>query len=152
MLFLKIGAKDASSSKSVSFLKGSLFDFEGNLSKPQLYELPQDMKEFRRENSETNVLERFGAIFFEYLYTMEVKGAEDGVYYMTVPAVKEESEQRYIFGSSMVEITSSLVHKLELVFKLAGHDVNLRKGILYAYYFSPPPINTFNILFIYATN
>ena len=67
-------------------------------------------------------------MFFEYLYTMNVENNEDGSYYESTPAVKEESHQRLIVGPSMLQITSGVVHRLEMVGKLAEDDANSRKG------------------------
>ena len=59
---------------------------------------------------------------------MEIENNEDSGYYEPVPAVKEESHQRIIVGPSMLEVTSGVVHRMEMVMKLAEDDANLRKG------------------------
>jgi hypothetical protein len=113
--------------KGISFLKGSLFDLESTNSTEQT-QFTGNAEEFLRKNSEANVLSRFGAMFFEYLYTMDIESNEDSSYYESTPAVKEESYQRMIVGPSMLEITSGVVHRMEMVMKLSEDDANARKG------------------------
>ena len=67
-------------------------------------------------------------MFFEYLYTMDIESNEDSSYYESTPAVKEESYQRMIVGPSMLEISSGVVHRMEMVMKLSEDDANARKG------------------------
>jgi hypothetical protein len=125
-LFLRIGGKDTNVNKGIAFLEGSLFDLESDSrDQPQF---TANAEEFLRTNSEANVLSRFGAMFFEYLYTMDIESNEDSSYYESTPTVKEESHQRLIVGPSMLEITSGVVHRMEMVMKLSEDDANLRKG------------------------
>lgn len=125
-LFLRVGGKDTNDNKGIAFLKGSLFDLDS--STVEQTQFTANAEEFLRKNSEANVLSRFGAMFFEYLYVMEIEKDEDSGYYESTPAVKEESHQRIIVGPSMLEVTSGVVHRMEMVMKLAEDDANLRKG------------------------
>ena len=125
-LFLRVGGKDTNVNKGIAFLKGSLFDLES--SSVEQPPLTANAEEFIRKNSEANVLSRFGAMFFEYLYAMEIENDEDSGYYESAPAVKEESYQRIIVGPSMLEVTIGVVHRMEMVMKLAEDDANSRKG------------------------
>ena len=125
-LFLKVGGKDTNADKGIAFLKGSLFDLES--SSTEQPQLTANAEEFSRKNAEANVLSRFGAMFFEYLYVMEIENNDDSSYYESTPAVKEESHQRIIVGPSTLEVTSGVVHRMEMVIKLAEDDAYLRKG------------------------
>ena len=140
---MRLGGKDNRENKGVPFLKGSLFDQEFNSAEPP--EFVANADEFLRKNSEINVHPRFGAMFFDYLYTMDVEEAETADYYESMPSVKEVSHQRLILGPSMFEVTSGVVHRLELVMKLAEEDTHSRKG--------NPNINSFtrktNLIFFY---
>ena len=113
--------------KGIAFLNGSLFDLESTSTEQRRF--TADAEEFSRTNSESNVLSRFGAMFFEYLYSMDIESDDESSYYESTPAVREESHQRIIMGPSTIEITSGVFHRMEMVMKLSEDDANLRKGI-----------------------
>lgn len=127
-LFLRVGARDTSKNEGIAFLKGSLFHLDPNSKEKAM--LSEDAQEFLRRNTEANILSRFGAMFFEYLYTMNIKNNDDDAYYETTPAVDEESHQRIIVGPTSFEITRGVVHRMEMVMKLAEDDANSRKGAI----------------------
>lgn len=126
-LFLSVGGKNTNGDKGVEFLKGSLFDFElSNLAKsPQFNSIPEELL---HKNSESSVLSRFGAVFFEYSYTLDIVDDDNG-YFESMPVVKEALHQRIIVGPSMCQITSGVFHRLEMVMEFSEDDANVRKGI-----------------------
>lgn len=125
-LFLRLGGKANHEDRGVLFLKGSLFD--QGFKSAELPEFVSNAEEFLRRNSEAVVLSRFEAMFFDYLYTLDIEKDGTTDYFESTPLVKEESHQRLILGSSTCEITSDVVHRLELIMKLAEEESNLRKG------------------------
>ena len=114
-LFLRLGGKANNEDRGVLFLKESLFD--QGFKSAELPEFVSNAEEFLRKNSEVVVLSRFGAMFFDYLYTMDIEKEGTMDYFESTPLVKEQSHQRLILGSSMCEITSDVVHRLELIMK-----------------------------------
>lgn len=126
------------SSDSSGFLRGSLFD-NGERSSFEIPELTFNAEEFLKIHNETLALRRYGAFFLDYLYTMEIEPERDqdsdesqveGLEVVgEIRLVKELSFQRTIVGPTHVQLSTSMMHRMELVLKLAFDDIVPRKGM-----------------------
>ena len=137
-MFLSIRTQKEDPLDSSGFLRGSLFD-NTEQSSLEIPELIFNGEEFLRAHNETLALRRFGAFFVDYLYTMDIEPEKDpdaasddqadGLEVVSeIRLVKELSFKRMIVGPTHLQLSSSMVHKLELVSKLSCEDLIPRKG------------------------
>lgn len=137
MFITIIGPKEDSSDSS-GFLRGSLFDnTEG--SSLEIPELTFDAEEFLKVHNEALALRRYGAFFLDYLYTMEIEPERnpesdsesqvDGLEVVgEIQLVKELSFKRMIVGPTHLQLSTSMMHRMDMVLKLAFEDIVPRKG------------------------
>lgn len=137
-MFLSIRTPEEDPLDSSGFLRGSLFD-NTEQSSLEIPELIFNAEEFLRAHNETLALRRYGAFFADYLYTMDIEPEKDpdaasndqvdGLEVVgEIRLVKELSFKRIIVGPTHLQLSSSMVHKLELVSKLSCEDLIPRKG------------------------
>lgn len=140
-MFLSIRGPEMDLVDSSGFLRGSLFD-NTELSSLEIPELTFNAEEFLKARNETLALRRYGALFLDILYTMEIEPEKtsdstsedqvDGVEVITdIRLMKEFSFRRIIVGPTHLQMSSSMVHKMELIFKLSFEDLVARKGEKY---------------------
>lgn len=126
------------SSDSSGFLRGSLFD-NTERSSFEIPELTFDSEEFLKTHNESLALRRYGAFFLDYLYTMDVEPERnqdsendsevEGLEVVgEIRLVKELSFKRMIVGPTHVHLSSSMLHRMELVLKLSFEEIVPRKG------------------------
>ena len=139
-MFLNIRGAQEEPSVLAGFLRGSLFDTEAaDASELELPELVFDAEEFLRNHNEEHALHRYGALFFDYLYTMDIdpaKDAEEGEedesvgleVVCKIRLVTEESWKRILIGPVQLQMSPSLLHRLEFISKLAFDDILPRAG------------------------
>lgn len=135
-MFLKVGSSLDNHPDPSGFLRGSLFD-AGSNSSMELSELVFEAKSFLEKHSEEHSLKRFGAFFFDYLYTMEIgidqntddieeASAIGDVSKITL--VHEKSHKRLLLAETQLHFSTSLLHRLELIYKYSFDDLPPRKG------------------------
>ena len=137
-MFITIISPKEDSSEASGFLRGSLFD-STETSSLEIPELTFNAEEFIKVHNEGLALRRYGALFLDYMYTMEiepeknpendVEGQVEGLEVVCeIRLVKELSFKRMIVGPTHVQLSSSMMHRLELVLKLSFEDIIPRKG------------------------
>ena len=137
-MFLSIRTPNEDPMDSSGFLRGSLFD-NTEQSSLEIPELTFNAEEFLKAHNETLALRRYGGFFVDYLYTMDIEPqkdsdavSEDQVDGLEsvgeIRLVKELCFKRMILGPTHLQLSSSMVHKLELVSKLSFEDLIPRKG------------------------
>lgn len=137
-MFITIISPKEGSSDSAGFLRGSLFD-NAETSSLEIPELTFNTEEFLKVHNEALALRRYGAIFLDYLYTMEIEpernSDNDGESQVEglevvgeIRLVKELSFKRMIVGPTHLQLSSSMMHRMELVLKLSFEDIIPRKG------------------------
>lgn len=137
-MFITIISPKEDSSDSSGFLRGSLFD-NTETSSLEIPELTFNAEEFLKVHNEALALRRYGALFLDYLYTMEIEpernSENDGESQVEglevvgeIRLVKELSFKRMIVGPIHLQLSSSMVHRMELVLKLSFEDIIPRKG------------------------
>ena len=138
-MFLNIRSPKEDPLDSSGFLRGSLFD-NTEQSSLEIPELTFNAEEFLKLHNETLALRRYGAFFLDYLYTMDIEpekdpdtASKDEVEGLEVVGeirlVKELSFKRVIVGPTHLQVSSSMVHRMELVSKLSFEDIVPRKGM-----------------------
>lgn len=120
-----------------------MFD-NGERSSLAIPDLTFDAEEFLKIHNEKLALRRYGALFADYLYTMEIEPESDqdagenqleGLeIFGEIRLVKEMSFKRLIVGPTHLQLSTSMMHRLELVLKLAFDDIVPRKGMTYTVY------------------
>jgi len=137
-MFLSIRTPKEDPLDSPGFLRGSLFD-NTEQSSLEIPELTFNAEEFLNAHNETLALRRYGAFFLDYLYTMDIEPEKDpdsvsdeqvdGLEVVgEIRLVKELSFKRLILGPTHLQLSSSMVHRMELVSKLSFEDIIPRKG------------------------
>ena len=140
-MFLSIRGPEMDIADSSGFLRGSLFD-NNELSSLEIPELTFSAEEFLKAHNETLALRRYGALFLDLLYTMEIEPEKtshstsedqvDGVEVITdIRLVNEFSFRRIVVGPTHLQLSSSMVHKMELISKLSFENLVPRKGEKY---------------------
>ena len=143
-MFITIISPKEDSSDLAGFLRGSLFD-NAETSSLEIPELTFNPEEFLKVHNEALALKRYGAVFLDYLYTMEIEpernsendgeSQEEGLEVVgEIRLVKELSFKRMIVGPTHLQLSSSMMHRMELVLKLSFEDIIPRKG---EYYVAP---------------
>ena len=137
-MFITIISPKDDSSDSSGFLRGSLFD-NNERSSFEIPELTFNAEEFLKVHNEVLALRRYGAFFLDYLYTMEIEpernpegDGESQVEGLEVVGeirlVKELSFKRMIVGPTHLQLSTSMMHRMEMVLKLSFEDIVTRKG------------------------
>ena len=134
-MFLRVGSSLEGQTDPSGFLRGSLFD-NGSQSTFELPELVFEADKFLEGHSEEHALRRFGAVFFDYLYTMEIdadRNTDDAERtdiedVNRITLVHEASHKRLLLAGIQLQCSSSLLHRLELIYKYAFDDLPPRKG------------------------
>ncbi|CAJ1061446.1 LOW QUALITY PROTEIN: vacuolar protein sorting-associated protein 13B-like [Xyrichtys novacula] len=109
---------DSLSSKGMTYLTNSLFDYRSPENNGVRAEFILDAATHKETYTEITGIQRFGAFFMDYLYTMENssdKGSQDSsVVNMeeVVPTVEETSIKRLVVGPLDVRLHSSAVHRI----------------------------------------
>ncbi|XP_075961504.1 intermembrane lipid transfer protein VPS13B isoform X7 [Anarhichas minor] len=109
---------DSLSSKGMTYLTNSLFDYRSPENNGVRAEFILDTANHKESYTEIAGMQRFGAFYMDYLYTMEnssAKGSQDFSAVSTedvVPAVQETSIKRLVVGPLDVRLNSSAVHRI----------------------------------------
>ncbi|XP_078109919.1 intermembrane lipid transfer protein VPS13B isoform X4 [Sander vitreus] len=109
---------DSLSSKGMTYLTNSLFDYRSPENNGVRAEFILDATNHKETYTEIAGMQRFGAFYMDYLYTMENssgKGPQEfSVVSMeeVVPAVQETSIKRLVVGPVDVRLNSSAVHRI----------------------------------------
>ncbi|XP_069393279.1 intermembrane lipid transfer protein VPS13B isoform X6 [Paralichthys olivaceus] len=109
---------DSLSSKGMTYLTNSLFDYRSPENNGVRAEFILDAANHKETYTEIAGIQRFGAFYMDYLYTMENssgKGSQDfSVVNMeeVVPIVQETSIKRLVVGPLDVRLHSSAVHRI----------------------------------------
>uniref|UniRef100_A0A8C9XPN5 Vacuolar protein sorting 13 homolog B n=1 Tax=Sander lucioperca TaxID=283035 RepID=A0A8C9XPN5_SANLU len=109
---------DSLSSKGMTYLTNSLFDYRSPENNGVRAEFILDATNHKETYTEIAGMQRFGAFYMDYLYTMENssgKGPQEfSVVSMeeVVPAVQETSIKRLVVGPLDVRLHSSAVHRI----------------------------------------
>nr|XP_046256632.1 vacuolar protein sorting-associated protein 13B-like isoform X4 [Scatophagus argus] len=109
---------DSLSSKGMTYLTNSLFDYRSPENNGVRAEFILDAANHKEAYTEIAGMQRFGAFYMDYLYTMENssgKGSRDfSVVNMeeAVPSVQETSIKRLVVGPLDVRLHSSAVHRI----------------------------------------
>ena len=137
-MFLSVRGPKEDPVDSSGFLRGSLFD-NAELTSFEMPEPTLNAEEFLRAHSETLALQRYGALFLDFLYAMHIEPEknpdstreeqDDGMEVIRdIRLVKEFAFIRILVGPIHLQLSSSVVHKLELISKLSCQDLIPRKG------------------------
>ncbi|XP_074538884.1 intermembrane lipid transfer protein VPS13B isoform X2 [Halichoeres trimaculatus] len=108
---------DSLSSKGMTYLTNSLFDYRSPENNGVRAEFILDAAAHKETYTETAGIQRFGAFYLDYLYTMEnsSKGSLDSSVLSiedVVPTVQETSIKRLVVGPLDVRLHSSAVHRI----------------------------------------
>ncbi|XP_053183782.1 intermembrane lipid transfer protein VPS13B-like isoform X3 [Scomber japonicus] len=109
---------DSLSSKGMTYLTNSLFDYRSPENNGVRAEFILDAANHKETYTEIAGMQRFGAFYMDYLYTMENsndKGSQDfSVVSMeeVMPTVQETSIKRLVVGPLDVRLHSSAVHRI----------------------------------------
>ncbi|XP_061571778.1 intermembrane lipid transfer protein VPS13B-like isoform X1 [Cololabis saira] len=105
-------------SKGMTYLTNSLFDYRSPENNGVRAEFILDAANHKEAYTEITGMQRFGAFYMDYLYTMEntsTKGIQDfSVLSMeeVVPLVQETSIKRLVVGPLHIRLHSSAVHRI----------------------------------------
>lgn len=134
--FLTVSAPEQTASEPQGFLLGSLF-YESENTSFKLPELVFEGNSFIEQYSESYAIERYGAFFFDYLYTMDIEpekertdeGETVGLDYLgNIRLVREVSHKRIILGATHVQVTTGLLHRMMKIYEFSFDDAPERKG------------------------
>ncbi|XP_030249582.1 vacuolar protein sorting-associated protein 13B isoform X4 [Sparus aurata] len=109
---------DSLSSKGMTYLTNSLFDYRSPENNGVRAEFILDAANHKETYTEIAGMQRFGAFYMDYLYTMEnssSKGSQDfSVVSMeeVAPTVQETSIKRLVVGPLDIRLHSSAVHRI----------------------------------------
>uniref|UniRef100_A0A3Q2W0H5 Vacuolar protein sorting 13 homolog B n=1 Tax=Haplochromis burtoni TaxID=8153 RepID=A0A3Q2W0H5_HAPBU len=109
---------DSLSSKGMTYLTNSLFDYRSPENNGVRAEFILDAANHKETYTEIAGMHRFGAFYMDYLYTMEDssgKGSQDfsGMNMEeVVPAVQETSIKRLVVGPLDIRLHSSAIHRI----------------------------------------
>ncbi|XP_037309384.2 intermembrane lipid transfer protein VPS13B-like isoform X2 [Pungitius pungitius] len=104
---------DSLGSKGMTYLTNSLFDYRSPENNGVRAEFILDTATHKETYTEIAGMQRFGAFYMDYLYTMEkisAKGSQEEV--EVVSAVQETSIKRLVVGPLDVRLNSSAVHRI----------------------------------------
>ncbi|XP_051812783.1 intermembrane lipid transfer protein VPS13B [Acanthochromis polyacanthus] len=109
---------DSLRSKGMTYLTNSLFDYRSPENNGVRAEFILDAANHKETYTEIAGMQRFGAFYMDYLYTMEnssSKGSQDfSVVSMeeVVPVVQETSIKRLVVGPLDIRLHSSAIHRI----------------------------------------
>ncbi|XP_031694400.1 vacuolar protein sorting-associated protein 13B-like isoform X2 [Anarrhichthys ocellatus] len=109
---------DSLSSKGMTYLTNSLFDYRSPENNGVRAEFILDTANHKESYTEIAGMQRFGAFYMDYLYTMEnssAKGSQEFSAVSTedvVPAVQETSIKTLVVGPLDVRLNSSAIHRI----------------------------------------
>ncbi|XP_073341098.1 intermembrane lipid transfer protein VPS13B-like isoform X3 [Pagrus major] len=109
---------DSLSSKGMTYLTNSLFDYRSPENNGVRAEFILDAANHKETYTEIAGMQRFGAFYMDYLYTMENssgKGSQDFSVVSieeVVPTVQETSIKRLVVGPLDIRLHSSAVHRI----------------------------------------
>nr|XP_057909546.1 intermembrane lipid transfer protein VPS13B-like isoform X7 [Doryrhamphus excisus] len=109
---------DTLSSKGMTYLTNSLFDYRSPENNGVRAEFILDTVTHKETYTEIAGMQRFGAFYLDYLYTMENSSGKDfqdlstGIMEDVVPTVQETSIKRLIVGPLDIKLHSSAVHRI----------------------------------------
>ncbi|KAM7420184.1 hypothetical protein PAMA_014745 [Pampus argenteus] len=109
---------DSLSSKGMTYLTNSLFDYRSPENNGVRAEFILDTANHKETYTEIAGMQRFGAFYMDYLYTMENSSDKDSQDFSVVsmeevvPAVQETSIKRLVVGPLDVRLNSSAVHRI----------------------------------------
>uniref|UniRef100_A0A3B5AH31 Vacuolar protein sorting 13 homolog B n=1 Tax=Stegastes partitus TaxID=144197 RepID=A0A3B5AH31_9TELE len=109
---------DSLSSKGMTYLTNSLFDYRSPENNGVRAEFILDAANHKETYTEIAGMQRFGAFYMDYLYTMEnssSKGSQDfSAVSMeeVVPVVQETSIKRLVVGPLDIRLHSSAIHRI----------------------------------------
>nr|XP_002741992.1 PREDICTED: vacuolar protein sorting-associated protein 13B-like [Saccoglossus kowalevskii] len=115
--------------KQENYITGSLFDGESPENNAERTMFIFDLEQHQMKYSESWALQRFGAFWLDYIFTMDVKddeGSRSSSRHSSEAqfhTVKEMSSNKVLFGPSTWNINSSAVHRLQkFVFCANDHE------------------------------
>ncbi|XP_028837760.1 vacuolar protein sorting-associated protein 13B isoform X2 [Denticeps clupeoides] len=108
------------SSKGMTYLTNSLFDYRSPENNGVRAEFILDTNVHKETYTEIAGMQRFGAFFLDYLYTMENGSTKVSIGHQdfslgkeeVVPLVQEASVKRLVIGPLDVQLNSSAVHRI----------------------------------------
>ncbi|XP_068178837.1 intermembrane lipid transfer protein VPS13B-like isoform X2 [Antennarius striatus] len=109
---------DSLSSKGMTYLTNSLFDYRSPENNGIRAEFILDAVNHKETYTEIAGMQRFGAFYMDYLYTMENSSGKDSLDFSVVnsedpvPAVQETSIKKLVVGPLDVRLHSSAVHRI----------------------------------------
>uniref|UniRef100_A0A665TE46 Vacuolar protein sorting 13 homolog B n=1 Tax=Echeneis naucrates TaxID=173247 RepID=A0A665TE46_ECHNA len=109
---------DSLSSKGMTYLTNSLFDYRSPENNGVRAEFILDAASHKETYTEIAGMQRFGAFYMDYLYTMENSSGKDSQDISmvsmeeAVPSVQETSIKRLVVGPLDIRLHSSTVHRL----------------------------------------
>ncbi|XP_074510650.1 intermembrane lipid transfer protein VPS13B isoform X2 [Sebastes fasciatus] len=109
---------DSLSSKGMTYLTNSLFDYRSPENNGVRAEFILDAVNHKETYTEIAGMQRFGAFYMDYLYTMENSSGKDSQDFSVVsteevvPAVQETSIKKLVVGPLDVRLNSSAVHRI----------------------------------------
>ncbi|XP_029308458.1 vacuolar protein sorting-associated protein 13B isoform X4 [Cottoperca gobio] len=109
---------DSLKSKGMTYLTNSLFDYRSPENNGVRAEFILDTANHKETYTEIAGMQRFGAFYMDYLYTMENSSGKDSQEFSVVsmeevvPAIQETSIKRLVVGPLDVRLHSSAVHRI----------------------------------------
>ncbi|XP_041797507.1 vacuolar protein sorting-associated protein 13B-like isoform X1 [Chelmon rostratus] len=109
---------DSLSSKGMTYLTNSLFDYRSPENNGVRAEFILDAANHKETYTEIAGMQRFGAFYMDYLYTMENSSGKGSPDFSAVsmeevvPAVQETSIKRLVVGPLDIRLHSSAVHRI----------------------------------------
>ncbi|XP_053736376.1 intermembrane lipid transfer protein VPS13B-like isoform X1 [Synchiropus splendidus] len=109
---------DSLSSKGMTYLTNSLFDYRSPENNNVRAEFVLDAATHKETYTEIAGLQRFGAFYMDYLYTMENSSGKDSqelssaVTEQVTPTLQETSIKRLVIGPLNLRLNSSAVHRI----------------------------------------
>uniref|UniRef100_A0A3P9JC91 Vacuolar protein sorting 13 homolog B n=1 Tax=Oryzias latipes TaxID=8090 RepID=A0A3P9JC91_ORYLA len=115
-VFLSCG--DSLSMKGMTYLTNSLFDYRSPENNGVRAEFILDAANHKETYTEIAGMQRFGAFYMDYLYTMENSGGKGSQEFLVsgmeeaVAAVEETSIKRLVVGPLNIRLHSSAIHRI----------------------------------------
>ncbi|XP_077430988.1 intermembrane lipid transfer protein VPS13B isoform X2 [Vanacampus margaritifer] len=109
---------DTLSSKGMTYLTNSLFDYRSPENNGVRAEFILDSVTHKETYTEIAGMQRFGAFYLDYLYTMENSSSKDTQDFSAVnveeavPTIQEASIKRLVVGPLDIKLHSSAVHRI----------------------------------------
>ncbi|CAH1773157.1 unnamed protein product [Owenia fusiformis] len=112
--------------KPVNYLSNSLFDPNGAENQMTKHDYIFDTEKHLEKYTEHFALQRFGAFWLDYLYTMEQvedrsMSSRSSTTSVDDPNVKEASQNKFLIGPAHLKVTSSMMHRLKTFLYFANN-------------------------------